>query len=273
MRKLIVVAAAALWACSSDDPSKDPPPDPGPDGTSEATAGTSCRQIRDGYPGSGSGVYWVGPLTCSGDVAQVWCDMDTDGGGWTLVLKLSAGVVGDPYAIWTGSSLNDADPTLLGTGQSASHYLSRIVPEWNSGCGYAFSRAAIRLYTEGVRADKYFVFDTSGTTRESWFSAEKLVSHAYPVNPPDEGDTSGSGGFFSIAGDANFNRRFFVNDVYGGCVNDFGWLVARASGTTPSGTCPWEEPTGGVMIAYAPGDGPTRWASSIKPHVMAIYVR
>ena len=56
------------------------------DETDEDCSMVSCKAVNDGYPGLDSGLYEIDPDGDGGGEAfQVWCDMDTDGGGWTLI--------------------------------------------------------------------------------------------------------------------------------------------------------------------------------------------
>jgi hypothetical protein len=85
------------------------------------TALKNCKDIIDYYPMSISGVYTIDPdgpgvspsISC-------YCDMDTDGGGWTLVLNYLHKGGTDPALKTFSSSLPLLGSTILGTDESNS---------------------------------------------------------------------------------------------------------------------------------------------------------
>jgi hypothetical protein len=104
-------------------------------GWADGTFATSCNAYRspsDGhtYTGAtGSGVYRIDP-DGSNSIApyDVFCDQDTDGGGWTLLLRIPGGtnVTGLEYgsALWTNSTESGTLPTALVSMGTASNYAS-----------------------------------------------------------------------------------------------------------------------------------------------------
>lgn len=66
------------------------------DGLSPAKASSSAYQIKQDFPNAQDGLYWIKNSNINGGVPfQIYADMITDGGGWTLILTN----VG--YAGWT----------------------------------------------------------------------------------------------------------------------------------------------------------------------------
>jgi hypothetical protein len=80
----LVVGAAALVAAAGVVVVSESATAGAPDGKSSSAAALSCWAIKQSYPKSTTGLYWLKTPRMS-SAQQFYCDMTTDGGGWVLV--------------------------------------------------------------------------------------------------------------------------------------------------------------------------------------------
>jgi hypothetical protein len=67
----------------------------------------NCKEIKDNNPGATDGIYTIDPDGAGSiDLFNCYCDMTTDGGGWTLVLLSNSSVSGCPRPYWTDAVNN-----------------------------------------------------------------------------------------------------------------------------------------------------------------------
>ena len=234
---------------------------------------TSCLEIKQDEPKSESGVYFIDPDgPGEGAAIPVYCDQETDDGGWTLVYKLSSAVGGDPYSLWSGGPVNEADTGLLGPLKSDKHYVSSFVGKFWNANGVTLDQARVHIYRDGS-LERFWTFGAGGSTKTSWFESPRLLASSYVDLQ------KGPFNVFSIAGDnwKGTGRRWFINKNYEGCGSDNGWLVVD----TDWNYCSWETNKGSpaIRILYSAGPSYINWSTATNTgtigsgDVFAVFVR
>ena len=149
----------------------------------------SCLAILGNNPSSANGVYNIYP---SGDTpVNVYCDMKTDGGGWTLMLKIWYVVESNPVFRQAGAvgSVSDA-LTNLGSGYKLSDDTIRAIIGPNqkfdiladqSGYNTAYSNGnyeyvILRGYTGYWRFDGPVAASTTTTTFQSYRKSDGALA-------------------------------------------------------------------------------------------------
>ena len=103
----------------------------GSDGVSRETAAKDCKAIKTAFPESTDGPYWVDVNGgSSNDAIEVFCDMTTDGGGWTFVAFQAYKALNDPVEMLSffNTAVGDYQITRIAT---EDHYSLGILPELN----------------------------------------------------------------------------------------------------------------------------------------------
>jgi hypothetical protein len=197
------------------------------DGLSPATASTSAYQIKQDYPNSVDGFYWIKNANINGGVPiKIYADMTTAGGGWTLILKNSS------YGGWTLANAIDlnaqnpftknADITSTSTANYSIIKWADYIKKSASGFQYMIDAYSRNMYGGIWTANAAYSFVstsnantniTLNTNYGGW--SYNTTNDGVSQRMPWYGYVGSNTGFYSLAsGSGNWWGTLIANNQY-----------------------------------------------------------
>jgi hypothetical protein len=214
------------------------------DGLSPNTASSSAYQIKQDYPNSPDGFYWIkNPSINGGAPVKIYADMTTDGGGWTLLLKNSS------YAGWdfnNSMALNIAIPYTSNADVISTSTVNYSIIGWadyikrsTSGFQYMIDAGSRRSFGGIWTANGNYSFLSTSNSQVNLTENTKFGNWNYvgsnngmALRMPWRSQSVGSGtGFLTlsdgtgnwwgtlISNNVNYNPAPWISDAGGGIAN------------------------------------------------------
>lgn len=196
------------------------------DGLSPQTASTSAYQIRQDYPNSTDGFYWIKNDNINGGVPiKIYADMTTDGGGWTLILKNSSR---SGWTLANAIDLNAQNPFTTNadiTSRSTENYSiikwADYIKKSTSGFQYMIDSYARNSYGGIWTANAAYSFISTSNTNTNITLNTNYGGWSYDSNNdgislrmPWHGYVGSNTGFYSLSsGSGNWWGTLIANNV------------------------------------------------------------
>lgn len=252
LRRLALIVALVivpLAACKPVD-------NPVGDGLTAVNAGASCWGIKQAFPSSSDGIYWL--LTSTLDrPTQFYCDMTTSGGGWALIARgrdswsFKPGGQGTPGAIRN---------TPAGT---AAFNAAALSPDLINGL---LNGAAVSSLPDGIRVKRSTSSDGSTSQDLRLFApfsewtwafpqGQRLTSMAIDGTNYANGNTKDTYSKFydyptSGLQGVNSSRRLRTDAVVGNNWRQGFGFGSSVSGSTSSTTYLWRGDSSGFTLPF-----------------------
>lgn len=196
-------------------------------GLSPETASSSAYQIKQDYPNSPDGFYWITNANINGGTPiKIYADMTTDGGGWTLILKNSS------YGGWTYANAIDLNASMPFktnadiTNTSTSNYSiikwADYIKKSSSGFQYMIDAYSRGSYGGIWTANAAYSFVSTSNANTNITNNTNWGGWAYNTNNdgisqrmPYYGYVGANTGFYSLAsGTGNWWGTLIANNQY-----------------------------------------------------------
>ncbi|XP_021371877.1 uncharacterized protein LOC110462289 [Mizuhopecten yessoensis] len=175
-------------------------------------------------------------IICIHLITGAW---SSDNDGWVLVFKGVTGGSTSIYDLFLGNTTFNSyvvEAQILNN-TFRDHYKSDIINYWDD---MNITKVKVGVYV-GHKQKAFLEFDAQGCDKSTWFDRTKLINSSYTdlLEPSTPINYFSMAGHVNEAGPNHHIRRFFINSLYGGCSNDYGWLIVYDGGSV--GICEWEK--------------------------------